>query len=68
MHRSETRELTTCAACGGEIAPGRDRVYAFEPEGALCMACAIARGGRYDEAHDRWTRPPDTSDLPRSED
>lgn len=67
MHRSETRELAACAACGAEISPGRDRAYSFGEEAMLCWACAVRRGGTYDEEHDRWVDPPATRDLPRAE-
>ena len=29
----------------------------------LCFACAVSRGGSYDEADDRWVSEPDTSGL-----
>ena len=45
MHRSETSELTTCADCGAEMTPGRERAYSFGEESALCWACAVRRGG-----------------------
>lgn len=68
MHRSETRELTSCADCGADVWPDRDRAYAFGPEACLCFDCAVRRGGSYDETHDRWLRPPDSRGLDLGED
>jgi len=67
MHRSETRELSLCADCGAEILPARDRGFSLGGDLALCMACAVRRGGAYDEEYDRWVRVPDTADLRRGE-
>jgi len=67
MHRSETRELTRCADCSAELAPARDRGYACGEEAFLCFDCAIRRGGRWDEVHDRWEAEPDVGDLPVTE-
>ncbi len=61
MHRSEEAEYELCASCGTEVR-ATDRAYAFD-DSVLCFECAIARGGAYDEQHDRWTRAPDVSDL-----
>lgn len=66
MHRSETRELSDCADCGAETLPARDRAYA-SGEIVLCWACALRRGGSYDEEQDRWVVPPATADLPRGQ-
>jgi hypothetical protein len=63
MHRSEERELETCADCGARISPGTDRSFSFGSTGLLCMSCAIRRGGRYDEVHDHWAQEPDFGDL-----
>ena len=63
MHRSETRDLTCCADCGTDLDPGRERACGFGTEAFLCYACAVRRGGRYDEVHDRWMEAPDTGDL-----
>jgi len=68
MRRTESEELAVCAECGAEIVAGRDRSYEFGSSGALCFACAVRRGGSYDESRDRWTTPPDTSGLAGSED
>jgi hypothetical protein len=66
MHRSETRQLSTCADCGAEVDLGRERAYAFD-ERTLCWSCAIGRGGSYDEELDRWVEAPGMQDLPRRE-
>jgi hypothetical protein len=66
MHRSETRESTTCADCGAEISSSQ-RVYAFGQESALCWECAVRRGGSYDETHDRWVEAPSTAGLARDD-
>jgi hypothetical protein len=63
VHRSEARQLVECADCGGEIVSERDRSYAFGDESEICIACAIRRGGRYDELHDHWTVAPAVQDL-----
>ena len=67
MHRSESRELATCLICGAEIAPERDRAFAMSGDTFLCFACAVRRGGSWDEGHDRWTTEPQTGDLPPRE-
>jgi RNA polymerase-binding transcription factor DksA len=63
MHRSETFELRPCADCGSEISPARDRAYGFAADAFLCFDCAIRRGGRWDEAHDRWDELTDVAGL-----
>ncbi len=63
MHRSETVDLRTCAACGAEFFLGVDRGFALTADDALCFACAVARGAMYDEVHDRWVVGPDASDV-----
>lgn len=63
MHRSEERWLARCADCGAEIRPGHDPAFTFGTDGALCAACAVRRGGRYDAEHDHWTEEPDYADL-----
>jgi hypothetical protein len=64
MHRSESRELASCLACGAEVVPGRDRAFALSPDRFLCFSCATQRGGSWDELHDHWTAEPETRDLP----
>jgi hypothetical protein len=63
MHRSETEELIQCLACGAEISIDRDRSFAITQDDGLCFACALKRGGVYDELHDTWTRAPDVTDY-----
>ncbi len=63
MRRSEDYELDSCAACGGEVHVSRDRTYALDAERVLCFACAVQRGGSYDEQHDLWRETPDVADL-----
>jgi hypothetical protein len=68
MHRSEERELLSCASCGAELSAVSDRVFVFGGESALCFECSLERGGRYDAARDRWTVAPRVDDLPPAED
>lgn len=63
MHRSETTLLTRCADCGAEVDPGRERAYGFGSGAFLCYACAVRRGGNYDEARDAWRKKADTRGL-----
>ncbi|MBM4382800.1 MAG: hypothetical protein FJ091_05465 [Deltaproteobacteria bacterium] len=63
MHRSEARELGYCAECGAEVHSSRDRTYAVDAERSLCFACAVQRGGCFDERRDLWTHAPDLSGL-----
>ncbi len=66
MHRSEEALHETCASCGAEVL-STERPFAFETcdgePAVLCYACAVARGGSYEEPHDRWVRAPDVVDL-----
>lgn len=64
MHSDESRELIDCAACGAVIAPETDRACEIADEVFLCWQCALARGGRFDEAEDRWTAMPNAADVP----
>jgi hypothetical protein len=66
MQERDELDVDTCWDCGAEIEETRGRGFLFGDDGILCAACAARRGGSYDEAHDRWTREPDTSDLVRS--
>ena len=66
MHRSESRELLGCIACGALVDP-REGVYGFGTESGICLQCALRRGGVYDAAYDRWTQSPDVSDLAEPE-
>ncbi|HEU4430568.1 MAG TPA: hypothetical protein VFT98_17535 [Myxococcota bacterium] len=63
MHRTEAREFESCSDCGAEIHVARDRSYAFGAESVLCFACAVRRGGSYDEERDVWRQAPELGDL-----
>jgi hypothetical protein len=63
MHRSEADSLIHCSECGSEISLNLDRTYAVTEDEGMCFACAIQRGGVYDELHDSWTQPPTLSSL-----
>jgi hypothetical protein len=65
MHQSEAALYQTCASCATEVLT-TERCYAFD-DSVLCFECSIARGGAYDELHDRWTRSPDVADLRTAE-
>jgi hypothetical protein len=65
MHRSEERELSRCADCDAVIDPGRERGFGLGAGGTLCYECAVRRGGRYDEVHDRWAEEPRLAGLRR---
>ena len=58
MHRSEVEVATRCSGCGTEVQAVADRAFSFGTRGALCFDCALARGGRYDEARDGWVEEP----------
>lgn len=58
MEEDEWLQETRCVVCGAEIVPGRDRAFALGDSAAMCFACALARGGGYDEALDRWVQAP----------
>jgi recombinational DNA repair protein (RecF pathway) len=53
-----------CAICGAAIDPGLDRGFAVGDGRFLCHACCVARGGEWDEALDRWVKPPRVSEVP----
>lgn len=63
MHQTEANQLDRCADCGAEIVPGRERSFTLNADSDVCFACAVRRGGRYDERLDRWDPPPDVADL-----
>lgn len=67
MHRSETRELLACAACGATVEPRAGGLYAFGTDSALCFECAVERGGSYDSERERWREAPRTADLASEE-
>lgn len=53
-----------CTDCGQDV--GLEDSHAFElgGGGVLCWACALKRGGVYDEKYDRWVVTPKAEDLP----
>jgi len=63
MHRSEASDFVACLSCGAEVSLGVDRAFALTDDAALCFACAVRRGGSYNEAHDQWTKAPNLSGL-----
>jgi hypothetical protein len=67
MHRSDPHESARCADCGAEVAVGTGRAAAVTETLFLCFACAMKRGGRYDERLDRWDVAPDAGDLLRDD-
>lgn len=57
----EDLEQLTCIECGATIAEedaAAARVFALTPEVILCHACAMRRGGVYDDAEDKWKIAP----------
>jgi hypothetical protein len=67
MELEELEIHKPCASCGELIAEGLTPSYELDEQIVLCWACAIERGGRYDEESDRWVVPPDTRDLVKDE-
>lgn len=63
----EDMEIFVCTLCGESVKPATERAFAFGDEDVLCYACAVRRGGRYDDAEDRWTVPPKVADLQHEE-
>jgi hypothetical protein len=64
MHGSETDDLTTfCSGCGAELSLSGERLFPIGADEVICYACAVQRGGSYDESQDRWAPPPDIGDL-----
>ncbi len=64
MEQVEEAFELRCEHCGEEIQDvALERGYMFSEDKALCYACALARGGAYDELRDTWVRPPDMSGL-----
>lgn len=59
----EQDRLLECESCATVIDPDSDRVYHVTDNLVLCLVCATARGGVYDERLDTWTRTPDVRDL-----
>ena len=64
MHTQEWNELVDCNDCGATIAPNADAGFVTSEVFAVCLQCAVARGGVYDASQDRWIVPPDVTDVP----
>jgi len=62
MHRSEWEQGSSCVGCGAEVG-ATDRVFALADGVVLCLGCALARNGAYDEVRDAWTTLPRVDDL-----
>jgi len=66
MVERDTRDeaMGLCSDCGMDV--GLEESHAFASGGGvtLCWACAVKRGGEFDEDADRWRVPPRTADLP----
>jgi hypothetical protein len=58
----ETGDLVTCADCYASLSAD-DVIYTFGYDWALCIDCAVRRGGLYDASEDRWVRAPYLDDL-----
>jgi hypothetical protein len=54
-----------CADCSDEMDPAAERGFPVGSDAALCFRCAVARGGCWDEAQQRWSVEPDFADLSR---
>lgn len=57
----EDLDNLTCIDCGAMIAikdAATDRTFALTPEVVLCNACAVRRGGVYDDLDDKWKVAP----------
>jgi hypothetical protein len=63
MHRETWDGLVECADCGVPVDVEFERGYRVADNSALCMACAIKRGGSFDEDEDLWSVPPDVIGL-----
>ncbi len=63
MSENDRESVEICGDCGGAFEPIAERGFRFGGSGALCYACALRRGGTYDEAHDRWVVEPGIGGL-----
>jgi hypothetical protein len=60
----------TCLDCGEAVDiedPSAERTFALTPEIILCYACAVRRGGVYDDAAEKWKVAPNISDIVREQ-
>ena len=61
--RSDTWDgMDECVDCGARIEAGIGRGYRVTDELALCLSCALKRGGVLDEDY-IWTQPPDLTGI-----
>jgi hypothetical protein len=60
----DREEREVCALCGERLATETEGGFRFGTGNALCPACALARGGRYDARRDAWEVAPDLTGLP----
>lgn len=63
MHRETWDEIVECADCGTPIDVALERGYRGAGDWALCLTCALKRGGQFDENEDSWTVAPDVTGL-----
>jgi hypothetical protein len=59
-------EQLSCVDCGTPIDADQavaERTFAITGEVVLCHACALRRGGSYDDADDKWKIAPRLEDL-----
>ena len=56
----------SCIECGSPIDADQavaQRTFALTNELVLCHACAVRRGGVYDDAEDKWKLAPRLEDV-----
>jgi hypothetical protein len=59
-------EQLSCVDCGTPIDAEQavaERTFAITDEVVLCHACALRRGGIYDDADDKWKIAPRLEDV-----
>lgn len=66
MLRHDTREdaVGSCADCEQDVGLEDSHAFTLPDGGLLCWACALIRGGVYDDKYDRWVVSPAAEDLP----
>jgi hypothetical protein len=64
MHREENELTGVCVVCGEPTDVTTERAFGYGEDGLVCWACAIDRGGVYDEDRQAWVKPPDLAGLP----
>ena len=60
---SDEPGVERCADCSEEIDSAGERGFPVGADATLCFRCALARGGSWDEAQQRWVVEPDYADL-----